>query len=89
MYIAKFQINNCFEDFTHEPIVFAHYFEKFTKYLYYIKNYFISLLYKDLQKSSYCFTPFFKELYQNQSFFLFKHVYLNSFKVKFQMLIAR
>ena len=29
-YIAKFQINNCFENFTHKPIVFAHYFEKST-----------------------------------------------------------
>ena len=26
-YIAKFQINDCFENFTHEPILFAHYFE--------------------------------------------------------------
>ena len=24
-YIAKFQINNCFENYTHEPIIFAHY----------------------------------------------------------------
>ena len=24
---AKFQINDCFENFTHEPIVFAHYFD--------------------------------------------------------------
>ena len=29
-HIAKFQINNCFENLTHEPIVFAHYFEKST-----------------------------------------------------------
>ena len=28
--IAKFQINNCFENFTHEPIVFAYYFENST-----------------------------------------------------------
>ena len=26
-YIAKFQINHCFENFTHEPMIFAHYFE--------------------------------------------------------------
>ena len=26
-YIAKFQINVCPEHFTHEPIIFAHYFE--------------------------------------------------------------
>ena len=26
-YIAKFQINDCFENFTHEPIIFADYFE--------------------------------------------------------------
>ena len=29
-YIAKFQINYCFENFTHKPIAFAHYFEKST-----------------------------------------------------------
>ena len=26
-YITKFQIKDCFENFTHEPIIFAHYFE--------------------------------------------------------------
>ena len=29
-YTIKFQINDCFENFTHEPIVFAHYFDRFT-----------------------------------------------------------
>ena len=26
-YIAKFQINDYFENFTNEPIIFAHYFK--------------------------------------------------------------
>ena len=31
----------------------------------------------------------FKEIYPNQPFSLFKHVYLNTVEVTFQMLIAR
>ena len=43
---------------------------------------------KDIQKSIYTFTPFFKEICQNQPFSLLKHVYLNSGQAKFQMLMA-
>ena len=66
--------------FTHEPVIFAHYL---------IDLYLVSLLYKDLRKSYLLLHSFFKEIYQNQPFSLFKHVYLNSVDVKFQMLIAR
>ena len=42
-----------------------------TQYLYYIGL-------KIYKKSIYYFTPFFKEIYQNQLFCLFKQVYLIS-----------
>ena len=74
--IAKFQINDCFENFTHEPIVFAHYFEKSTSYLYYIKIY---------EKSIYYFTPFSRNYARIGHFFLFKNIYLNSVEVKFHL----
>ena len=45
--------------------------------------------YKDLRKNYLLFYSFLKEIYQNQPFSLFKHAYLNSVQVKFQMLIAR
>ena len=41
MEYSKFQINDCSENFTHEPIVFVYCFEKI---------YLISLLYEDLRK---------------------------------------
>ena len=41
------------------------------------------------EKIIYCFTHFFKEIYQNQLFSLYKHVYLHSVEVKFQMLVVR
>ena len=39
IYIAKFQINDCFENLTHELIVFAPYFDRSTYYLSYIKRF--------------------------------------------------
>ena len=52
------------------------------------KSYLISLLYKDLRKSYLLFHSFLNEIHQNEPFSRFKHVYLNSVKVKFLMLIA-
>ena len=61
---AKFQINDCFENFTHEPIIFAHY----------LPNIFNLYCVKICKKFIYYFTPFFKKIYQNEQFSLFKHV---------------
>ena len=36
-FIAKFQINDCFENFTH-ICSFSHYFDRSTSYSYYIKT---------------------------------------------------
>ena len=38
-YIATFQINHCFENFTHEAM-FLHIIDKFIKYLYYFTHFF-------------------------------------------------
>ena len=37
----------------------------------------------------YYFTHLLKEIYQNQPFFLFGHICVNSVEVRFQMFIAR
>ena len=65
-YMAKFQINDCFENFTHAHII-----------LHIILNN-LPNIFKDLPKIYSLFHSFFKEIYQNQPFLLFKHVYLNS-----------
>ena len=59
IYIAKFQINDCFDNITHEPIVFAQYFDNLS-----------TIFINRLEKAVLLFHSFLKNIPKSAIFFI-------------------